>query len=1069
MRKSEEQAISIGVVFAALVLSLCAAGGVILSARYFRASQGYPDFIVGAITVPAINKSYDYLAIGVFCAVFGLVFMASRMLIATLGRGDERGPMAEAFNNLSSACVLPALLWAGAQFVALKPDYGIPAISCAAIALTLLSATGLTRFKEEVTARDVTDIVGGILLMAFFGVMAILALLTFAGRASVELHERLVFLGQAVHITSVVRIFAILALIAAILVFALSDSVEKLKQRIFRAVLAFQLPLPLLLFVLVPPPWKEDDRLFQGYSPSPYLFAVIWTVVAISVAALLKRNRTEPVHLGDTISSWSLLPIIVFLKANGATLPVYPGDDYHFGEKLLPWQQLTSQGKLPFVDLNYPRGMVYLLYGFSNSLFFDGSAPSMMIVGRMIYIATAALTFLMLRNLLPAAIAFVIALTIPVLSEHYYFVLPAFLVLLAPQLLRREKAWLVAWMGTSCFMVFYMMSTGTAFALATAPFALLMAVRGWRRDLRGFLYMVGALAVIVALLCVVTPAGRIALNLITFLRENSAANTAANGISWVSTLFSTTDGDGVLKSALLMEIIRFGWVICMPFLTLFIWSRAREESGNGPDVTLALAACTLLFLVISSMYSFGRIDPAITRTGTLTLWLVGGVVPILAFHVTAPRHWSLIALACSFFGGLGTGIYDRYPEPVDYLRLPFQEVQVDAKARASMDRNSALPPHIGNLILPDRRFDELVELRRELSELLHEGETYLDLTNHAARYYFLNLPAPLLEAAIYNAPSTAMQQRMLARVGDRLPPVILVWGDNILHDGGPLPLRANTIYRRVALSYQPIKRGRFIFLVQPDRARTLPTIPQLEQVPLAPKDDAAWGTVTAGNGLVLEDPIHLLAVAPGDSIVLPDGSSRSIAGMQGATIRFSGPPVRKSQLSQWRTVVLKRTEPLSPSKKAETERALLSKAFKPEVLGKIPVAWGHSLASLQPRLASTGKAAAVTTKTSAQIDTKPLHLKGSETSFLRVDFSCASGTRFPQQDLVLSWVEKVKDPQRAENSIRFTAENGSLLIPLDSAPNWLFVDQPESMSISSTGAPACSEIRVANVEFYRRK
>jgi hypothetical protein len=66
-------------------------------------------------------------------------------------------------------------------------------------------------------------------------------------------------------------------------------------------------------------------------------------------------------------------------------------------------------------------------------------------------------------------------------------------------------------------------------------------------------------------------------------------------------------------------------------------------------------------------------------------------------------------------------------------------------------------------------------------------------------------------------------------------------------------------------------------------------------------------------------------------------------------------------------------------------------------------------------------------------------------------------------------VEKGKEPQRAENSIRFTAENGPLLIPLDSVPNWLFVDQPESMSISSTGAPACTEIRVANVEFYRRK
>lgn len=1077
MRKSEGNAISIGVVLAALLLSLCAAGSVVISARHFRVSQGYPDFIVGAITWPAINKTCDYLAIGVFWAVFGLVFMDSKMLIATLSRSDERGAMGEAFNDLYLACILPALLWTGAQFVTFKPDYGMPAISCAATALTLLTATGLIRHKEEVTARDVTDIVGGILLSVSFGVMALLALLTFAGRASLGLHQRLVSLGQTINVTSVIRIivpFGILALIVAISVFALSDSVEKLKQRIFRAALLFQLPLPLLWFALVPPPWNEDGQLFHGYSPSPYLFAVIWAIVTVSIAALVTKTRSMlsprvPLHLGDVISSWSLLPIIVFLKAKGVALPVYPGDDYHFGEKLLPWQQLTNHGKLPFVDMNYPRGIVYLLDGLNNRVFYDGSAPSMMIVRRMLYITASASSFLLLRNLFPALVAFVIAITMTVPSEHYYFVLPGFLLLLAPQLLRREKAWLVVWMGTSCFMVFYMMSTGTAFALATAPLAVLMAVRSWRRDPRAFLQLAGAIGVTLALFCLVTPAGRIVLDLLTFLRENSAANTTANGVSWVSSLFSATNGDGILKSVLLVEILRFGWVICAPLLAVFIWRRYRDESGGGRDVTLTLTVCALLFLVVLSMYSFGRIDAGITRTGELTLWLAGGVIPVLVFKVAAPRHWSLVAVACALLGGLGTGIYDRYPDPLEYLRLPFQEIQVDEKARALMNRNSALAPHIGNLILPDRRFDDLVELKRELSVLLREGETYLDLTNHAARYYFLDLPVPLLEAAIYNAPSTAMQQRMLARVGDKLPPVVLIWGDNIPHDGGPVSLRANLIYRRVALSYQPIKRGRFIFLVRPDRARNVATISQIEQVPLAPKGDPAWGAVQAGNGLVLEDPIHLLAVAKGDAVVLPDGTTRSIVRMEGATVWLDGPLADKSPSSQWRSVVLKRQEPLSPSKKEETERILLAKAFKPDHLEKIPVAWGHSLTSLQPKLVSTGKAAVVNTKTSALIDTRAARLKGGQTSFLRLDFNCASAASSPQQDLIVTWAEKGKEAQRAENAIRFTAENGPLLIPLDSTPSWLFVDQPESMSISKTGESVCSEISVTNIEFYRRK
>jgi|GEM_PF-5803009 hypothetical protein len=1076
VQKSEGNAITIGAVFAALLLSLCAAGSVIIFAKRFGVSQTYSDFIVGAITWPAVNKTYDYLAVAVFCAVFGLVFILTQMLIATLSRSEQVGATREAFNDLALACLIPTGLWTGAQLVTLKPDYGMPAISCAAIALTLISATALTRFKERLTARDVTDIIGGILLMVFFGVMALLALLTFAGRASLALHERFVALGQVISATSVVPIIVpsvILLLTVATVVLALSGSIEKLKQRVFRAAQFLQLPLPLLWFALVPPPWKENGELFNGYSPSPYLFAIISVIVVLSVVALLKKERSiiypaEPLHLVDILSSWSLVPIIVFFKAKGISLPVYPGDDYHVGEKLLPWQQLANHGKLPFADINYPRGMVYLLDGFNNWLFFDGSAPSMMIVGRMLCVGASALTFLLLRNLLPALVAVVIAITLPVPSEHYYFILPGFLVLLAPQLRRRPKTWLVVWGGTSCFMVFYMMSTGTAFALATIPLAMLVTIRAWRRDTRALIYLAGAVGVAIALICLVTPAGAVVLNLLTFLRENSAANTAANGISWVLSFFSTTSGDGILKSPLLMEILRFGWVICVPFLVAFIWKRRQEGAPPADDVTLPLAACALLFLLVLAMYSFGRIDPGITRTGELTLWLFGGIIPILAFHVAAPRHRCLIALACSLFGGVGTGLYDRYPDPQEYLRLPFQEIQVDDSARVLMERNHILSPHIGKLILPDKRFDELVELKRELSGLLHEGETYLDLTNHSARYYFLDLPVPMLEAAIYNAPSTAMQQRMLARVGDKLPPIVLVWGDNILHDGGPVSLRANLIYRRVALSYQPIKRGRFIFLLRPDRASAVPTIAQVEQVPLAPKDSSAWGEVQAGNGLVLEDPIHLLAVAQGDSIVFPDGTSRSVTRMEGATVWFDGSPVEKSRVAKWRSVVLKRKEPLPPAKKAETEGVLLAKAFKPEHLGKVPVAWGHSLATLQPKLVSTGKAAVVNTKTSAQIDTRALHLKGAQTSFLRVDFHCVSAAN-PPQDLLLTWAEKGKEAQGAEHSIRFTAENGPLLIPLDSTPSWLFVDQPESMSISKTGESVCSELSVTNIEFYRRK
>ena len=43
--------------------------------------------------------------------------------------------------------------------------------------------------------------------------------------------------------------------------------------------------------------------------------------------------------------------IAVCLTASNRYLPAIYMDDFHLGEQLLPWQQLTQFGRLPYIDL----------------------------------------------------------------------------------------------------------------------------------------------------------------------------------------------------------------------------------------------------------------------------------------------------------------------------------------------------------------------------------------------------------------------------------------------------------------------------------------------------------------------------------------------------------------------------------------------------------------------------------------------------------------------------------------------------------------------------------------------
>lgn len=1016
----------LGTIGMALLFAAGAFGGVLAVAFKWRLAQTYPDLVVGNITWKSLNKSFDYLAVLGFVTTFGLTILLARLANRRL---EPNAPgshgSATALDRTFLYCLIPAAIWIGGWLasgplainqanlslkVILSP-FLLPILSAGAGGLVLIAALGLSRYHRPRAAdNDAETVLPAILLAAFLALMAGLALMTMAGRSSVAL--RTVMLATAKTWRAMADPKGLIPLCLAVtagLLFWLfsSPDVTAVKRRLAGFLLLVQVPLPFFWFGLLPAPVRIDAVYHDVHHPTIWLYGLLGIIIISSLLALLRKWRAwqqgpDTFPLERIVTAGSLAAILVFIRIPVLGLNYYSGDDYHYSEQFLPWQQFSTFGKLPFVDLNYPRGLFNLLLGAINEAFFDGTAASFPAAGVVVLALSISLTLLALRLYLPPLPSLFLALVasstfyhhfnIP----HYWLALAPFLFMLWPGLRARPYLWLATWGGMGYLLTLYIPSTGSAFVLATMPLAAWTVFLALRENVRRFLMVFCISCLAAAAVMLLTPMGPITLGLVRFLAENSAVNTVAYGIGWVQSLGVKPAPQGIFSSWLFFEMLRIGWVGIFLFLVSLAGMAFRQPVDTpGRSELGASATAFALFPLALLSYSFGRIDPeGISRTGMLSLWMAGCLLPFLACRMVAPSRWPALFLGLAVLTGICSRLTGAQIEDgMKLLQAPFREITPSIAEQSQLAKNAAFP-RLGYMVLPAKNLEGLEGLRQELAELLRPGETYLDLTNRAARYFFLGLPVPALEAAIFNAPATKTQARMLKQIDQAPPPVVLVWGDTILHDGGTVALRANLLYRKFALSYVPIKRGGFIFLIRPDRADGLPVLQAKETAPLADE---------------------------------------------------------------------------------EIKNRLLATAFRQEDLKKIPVAWGRSLATLTPLLLSTAKLPGQWQSESAagkaafvRLPVDAVSLDGSISALVKMDFQCIPPPKNASVPLTLSWSSVNSVDKETYHAIRLNAENGTLLIPLDSNPYWLTVRNPTAFTVRLADPGMCREVIVRDVEFFGR-
>jgi len=781
-----------------IAMALLVAGSVTsFIALHDHPIQQYRDIVVGSITLADADKSSDFKYLFIFLALLVLFGIAGAEATRYIRRKAEKRTR-EGLVVAVVACMVVAV------FAALPHPWLWGSLAAAgAVLLASLRRDPLDKDYLRASGFSLT-----LLILAYFAGQGLLAAIGRWASADTELRlsklpELSLGLGIVFVLTSLVR----------------SRDGSHLLSLLAAGILCTELLVPLCYLIFLPARLPTSDGAFV----LPYTFwlplalgiliaAAWWQVGELSLA--WKRSASS-FSLDSILSPLSAAAVATYLAMFTQQLPFLSDDHFQVGEQLLPWQQLLHFHSIPYITFAPIHGLNSYLYGLFASVFFDGTAASFPESQRCLFGIAILLSVCVARPICGVLLAVLCAMPLPFAGDRNLFIAAAIFVLVNPRLLSQRRKWLLACIAVCAVSIWYNAPAGAALVACAALPAAYVAVAVIRehRPIPRRYYFAAAAALIVCVAMFPVIRGWL-----WFVTDNAGTNLVAHGIAFRDSL-GDVHGHGLMallhsttaRWAFFLE----AWILVSAWGFYLLYRQLGNPASERRFAGGLAAWFIALFPVAFSSYSFVRIDPGIvSRPGLITVLLVATILPVLSHRLLPPFKslpFALIGLAIISvaYPGQLTGLVTGLTHRSATLLSPTNPSQF------LVDGRDVGLPEIGRLNAHLSTIDEIRRLKHALSLLLGPDDTYFDLTNRQAYYYYLDLPIPQLYVP-YVAVSEKMQERMLRQWKADPSPVVLVSPATVL-DSGPASLRCYRIYREMVLNYSPLKLDEFTFLVNPKR------------------------------------------------------------------------------------------------------------------------------------------------------------------------------------------------------------------------------------------------------------
>lgn len=744
--------------------------------------QQYTDIIAGELALDDANKTGDFHA--------GLLFLASL------------------------AVILPLVLWRLPRLPRLRGGVRLAA-----------AALRMTHTRPGDLALGTLLPVFGLMGLASLGASLTGTPLLAGLRHSLALNSSLLLLAT---------LFAILLALAG-------TASGRLSRRLLdRAVLVLQIPLPLALLGTLHGEHIVDGEIIILGPPGAtrLLFAATALVLgAWQFNHARRRWRFVPRPLSTLIAPATVASVVILTTlSTPAASGLTSADDFHNGEQLIQWRQLTHFNLAAYDEFIPVPGLVGALVGGVNELVLGGTAATFPVAGALVRLGLALLVVLSLTAAVGRlwGLAFA-ALACTLTSDRVLVPLALLTVLAVPRLVRAPRRWLVAWSMGCMVAVSLMPASGTAATLATFPAAAVMVRLSWRERqptrARGTSATRRCTAAVVgiALASILAPLLLpYTLDLVRYLSASGAANTPAYGLSLTQYAISLPSPAGLPQPLVrvMFEAVRFsGWLVALPVLVVLATrALARIHAATvRPALILALTSGAFLLCIIP--YAWGRIDPDhLSRAGALSLSICLFVLPAVMWQLLdRARGIAFVA----FIAAALVSVVASQQAPSAFLAAALGPSSADHGQRVYAG-GGVQKPHLGPALLAPERVDVLRSAHSAISAYLGAGETFYDMANASALYEVLDRPVAAPFSSEYYAPDATAQRVVLEALKAAPPPVALVatraWSKNEPYwpVGISPSLRSYRIYRWfLDRGYQPVTREGVHLLVEPGRVQPL--------------------------------------------------------------------------------------------------------------------------------------------------------------------------------------------------------------------------------------------------------
>jgi hypothetical protein len=1057
-------------VFSVLVLMLC---------LRLTSAPKYTDFIVGAITWSADPKLQDMIiapvvifATWVSVAFFSFLLNRLKTTIST-----------ETASELSSHLIwwsLPAATTAAAGLLNRSFGLGIaftgsasPLTNSLSGALTpfLISTFGISYVSvssllSSKTNKRIAPQVHSLTAFAF-----ILIALIPTEFALVD--GRMLSTAKASIATSTYFDVAyVIALLTWLVGVALAVRGSKIITRVLPLLLTFgQLGLLAMIVFLFPARLVQPDGTITNYPTTIWLKIVIAGLGVLGLGDLIRRfwKYSKTTILYGLISPIAIWGLFIGIKVSGTTIPNLNPDDYHFGETLLGWWSYTK-GALPYIDHVPAHGLVEdNLNQFLSSFLYDGTVGTFTEAARIGFSLLALATLLSVYFMSDSiGLAFVSAFFVGYRSTWLH--LAVFTCLwLSPAARKSPSRWLTIWILTSPLVILGGPPQGL---LLVASSCIMAAYYVWRMIQDPKQRKWQSIAFSLALLTVIgflTPLGRILFSAVFYVIENGPINQIAYGVPWWGRSW-----DKGYYGGFLFELLRMSW-IATPLACLSVVHACFKDPKQRIDAYLP-AIVILLFSLLLIPYSMGRIDynGSISRPGMAAILGWAMLLPAAVWGILSTKNKAPFVLVVSCVCATLTF------SPVS---LAILQESASPKVSSPFIRDAAKVglKHIGKVVPNEDHWNRLIGLNRLLNANLRPNETYLDLTNRNAQYFYLDRMPIVPVSAPYNIPSPDQQRRMVETLTRNVPRVALLEGGNNRQDGGGIALRNFVLFRFVVDTYDPSAEDGFIIGYK--RAQAPQNAENGEEIHVKNHlTDENWlhGLHRREAAFVVSDPSLLPLINVGDDILIGSNDKRRIVRLtnEHSIVWLEGPPLGPADGTIDRVFLLGNTQRVLSYK-----QLLLKRALSQSEIASVPIAWGESVKSLTPKMKSVrklglkapipyqmvpGKTGFKTVGTDPQLiyNVSTLKLSGRKVGLIKFNFKCIGKVSDPM--LEVFWSGDNDPGFSQENSIRFDANNGVLIVPVDISPHWLNLKLVKEIRIDLHTPSACNETSIRNLEFLER-